>query len=167
LLDSLRRDCFTAQRKKAPISPDGEPLSSGRLTSIIWCIRSILLSEPIPKVVESVESFVIRSAAPESLTGGAEMWKPEHRRAAERHGLRYPSDLTDGEWALVDPMIPPAKRGGHGREVNVREVLRRFFSFIRCIFADAESKRAASIAKTGTWKLTIVQRDELQRFTFA
>ena len=95
------------------------------------------------------------------------MWKPEHRRAAERHGLRYPSDLRDGEWALVDPMIPPAKRGGHGREVNVREVLRRFFSFIRCIFADAESKRAASIAKTGTWKLTIVQRDELQRFTFA
>ena len=29
------------------------------------------------------------------------MWKPEHRRAAERHGLRYPSDLTDAEWALV------------------------------------------------------------------
>jgi hypothetical protein len=41
------------------------------------------------------------------------MWKPEHRRAAERRGLRYPSDLTDAEWALVEPMIPPAKRGGH------------------------------------------------------
>jgi hypothetical protein len=40
------------------------------------------------------------------------MWKPEHRRAAVRHGLRYPSDLTDAEWALVEPMIPPAKRGG-------------------------------------------------------
>jgi hypothetical protein len=38
------------------------------------------------------------------------MWKPEHRRAAERHGLRYPSDLTDAEWALVQPMIPPACR---------------------------------------------------------
>src|SRR5438445_8094363 len=23
------------------------------------------------------------------------MWKPEHRRAADRHGLRYPSDLSD------------------------------------------------------------------------
>lgn len=51
------------------------------------------------------------------------MWKPEHRRAADRHGLRYPSDLSDGEWALIEPAIPPAKRGGRRREVNVREVL--------------------------------------------
>jgi hypothetical protein len=26
------------------------------------------------------------------------MWKPEHRRAADRTGLRYPSDLSDAEW---------------------------------------------------------------------
>jgi transposase len=83
--------------------------------------------EPIPKVVESDESFVIPCAAPESSTGGAEMWKPEHRRAAVRHGLRYPSDLTDAEWVLVEPMIPPAKRGGRRREVNVREVLNAIF----------------------------------------
>ena len=40
------------------------------------------------------------------------MWKPEHRRAAERHGLRYPSDLTDAEWSLIAPMISsgPARR---------------------------------------------------------
>ena len=55
------------------------------------------------------------------------MWKPEHRRAAARHGLRYPSDLTDAEWVLVEPMIPPAKRGGRRREVNVREVLNAIF----------------------------------------
>ena len=36
------------------------------------------------------------------------MWTPKHRRAAERHGLRYPSDLTDAEWALIEPLIPPA-----------------------------------------------------------
>ena len=29
------------------------------------------------------------------------MWKPEHRRAADRRGLRYLSDLTDAEWAVV------------------------------------------------------------------
>ena len=40
------------------------------------------------------------------------MWKPEHRRAAQRHGLRYPSDMTDAEWAIVAPLIPPARRGG-------------------------------------------------------
>src|SRR5947207_12766087 len=55
------------------------------------------------------------------------MWKPEHRRAAERRGLRYPSDLTDAEWAQVEPMIPPAKRGGRRREVNIREVLNAIF----------------------------------------
>ncbi len=51
------------------------------------------------------------------------MWKPEHRRAADRRGLRYPSDLSDAEWALIGAMIPPAKRGGRKRTVNVREVL--------------------------------------------
>src|ERR1700756_1920225 len=55
------------------------------------------------------------------------MWTPEHRRASDRRGLRYPSDLTNAEWALVEPMIPPAKRGGRRREVNVREVLNAIF----------------------------------------
>jgi len=55
------------------------------------------------------------------------MWKPEHRRAAGRRGLRYPSDLTDSEWALVAPMIPPGKRGGRKRSVNLREVLNTIF----------------------------------------
>jgi transposase len=55
------------------------------------------------------------------------MWTPEHRRAAERSSLRYPSDLTDGEWALVEPQIPPAKHGGRPRNVNVREVLNGIF----------------------------------------
>ena len=40
------------------------------------------------------------------------MWKPEHRAAADRRGLRYESDLTDGEWALVGSLIPPAKGNG-------------------------------------------------------
>jgi transposase len=55
------------------------------------------------------------------------MWKPEHRAACDRRGLRYPSDLSDAEWALVEPLIPPAKRGGRRREVNVREVLNAIF----------------------------------------
>lgn len=55
------------------------------------------------------------------------MWKPEHRLAARRRGLRYPSDMTDAEWALVEPLIPPARRGGRRREVNVREVLNAIF----------------------------------------
>jgi putative transposase len=41
---------------------------------------------------------------------------------------RYPSDLTDAQWAIVGPMLPPAKQSHHGgrpREVDMREVLNR------------------------------------------
>jgi transposase len=51
------------------------------------------------------------------------MWTAEQRQTHDRAGLRYPSDLTDGEWALVEPFIPPARRGGRARTVDVREVL--------------------------------------------
>lgn len=43
------------------------------------------------------------------------MWIPEHRRATNRCDLRYPSDLTDDEWAVVAPMIPPGRHGGRKR----------------------------------------------------
>jgi len=55
------------------------------------------------------------------------MWKPEHRLTAERRGLRYPSDLSEAEWVLVAAMIPPARRGGRRRSVDVREVLNAIF----------------------------------------
>jgi len=55
------------------------------------------------------------------------MWKPEHRLTARRVGQRYDSDLTDEEWALVAPIIPPGKRGGGKRTVNIREVLNGIF----------------------------------------
>jgi transposase len=51
------------------------------------------------------------------------MWTTENRHRYDRDKLRYPSDLTGEEWALVEPMIPPAKRGGRRREVDVREVV--------------------------------------------
>src|SRR2546428_1375675 len=47
---------------------------------------------------------------------------------------KYPSDLTDEQWAIVGPMIPPAKqspRGGRPRKVNMREVLHTLFSLNR------------------------------------
>src|SRR6476619_1848588 len=55
------------------------------------------------------------------------MWKPEHRGAADRSGLRYLSGLTDTEWVLVEPLIPPARHGGRRHSVNVREVLNGIF----------------------------------------
>src|SRR3974377_977278 len=51
------------------------------------------------------------------------MGTAENRRRYNRSQLRYPSDLTDEEWAHVAPLIPPAKSGGNKRSVNVREVM--------------------------------------------
>jgi transposase len=51
------------------------------------------------------------------------MWTQENRGRYDRSKLRYPSDLTDEEWALVAPGIPPAKRGGNKRRVDIREVV--------------------------------------------
>ena len=55
------------------------------------------------------------------------MWTVEQRQAHDRAGLRDPSDLTATEWALVAPFIPPAKRGGRKRTVDVRAVLDGIF----------------------------------------
>jgi transposase len=51
------------------------------------------------------------------------MWTTENRPRYNRDWLRYPSDLTDEEWALVEPLIPPGKRGGGKRTVIMREVM--------------------------------------------
>src|SRR5882757_3371230 len=51
------------------------------------------------------------------------MWTAKNRGRYDRSALRYPSDLTDDEWALVEPLIPPARRGGNKRHVDEREVM--------------------------------------------
>jgi transposase len=51
------------------------------------------------------------------------MWTSENRARYDRSKLRYPSDLTDAEWAHVEPLIPPARRGGNRRHVDEREVV--------------------------------------------
>src|SRR5471032_1433756 len=51
------------------------------------------------------------------------MWTAKNRGRYDRSKLRYPSDLTGDEWAHVEPLIPPAKRGGNRRHVDVREVM--------------------------------------------
>lgn len=51
------------------------------------------------------------------------MWTIENRARYDRRGLCYPSDLADEEWTLIGPLIPPAKRGGNKRTVDVRAVV--------------------------------------------
>jgi putative transposase len=51
------------------------------------------------------------------------MWTEKSRVRHNRDRLRYPSDLTDAEWALIAPLIPPAKHGGRQRERDERELV--------------------------------------------
>jgi putative transposase len=43
----------------------------------------------------------------------------------------YPSDLTDAQWQLVEPFIPPPKPGGRPRTIDPREVLNAIFYLLR------------------------------------
>jgi transposase len=56
------------------------------------------------------------------------MWTAANRRSYERKGLRYPSDMTEAEWALVKPLVDVPQRGqGRRRVVDLREVLNAIF----------------------------------------
>ena len=35
----------------------------------------------------------------------------------------YPTDLTDAQWTILQPMVPPSKHGGRPRTANMREVI--------------------------------------------
>jgi putative transposase len=43
----------------------------------------------------------------------------------------YSTDLTDEQWAIVEPLIPPAKPGGRPRATDAREVLNSLLYLIR------------------------------------
>ena len=51
------------------------------------------------------------------------MWTDQNRSRYHRDKLRYPSDLTDEKWALLQPLIPPGELGGRPRSVDVREII--------------------------------------------
>ena len=53
----------------------------------------------------------------------AQLWTEITRRKYEREGQRYASDLTDAEWALIEPLMPVAKRLGRPRATELRSVL--------------------------------------------
>ena len=50
-------------------------------------------------------------------------WDDTARIEHSRKCARYPSDLTDREWALIEPMLPAAKHGGRPRTTDLREVM--------------------------------------------
>jgi transposase len=59
------------------------------------------------------------------------MWTEQHRKIYQRGERRYPSDMTDGEWVRLKPLIPPAKPGGRPRETNMREAINAILYLLR------------------------------------
>ena len=43
----------------------------------------------------------------------------------------YPSDLTDQEWTILEPLIPPGKPGGRKRSIEMRAVVNGIFYVLR------------------------------------
>jgi hypothetical protein len=58
------------------------------------------------------------------------MMREEERKGSKGRQTRkggtpmevYPSDLSDAEWAILEPLIPPEKPGGRPRQVEMRAV---------------------------------------------
>jgi transposase len=58
------------------------------------------------------------------------MWTLENRTRYNREQLRYPSDVTEAEGAEIAPLIPPGRRGGRKRTVNIRAVFNGLLSVL-------------------------------------
>ena len=59
------------------------------------------------------------------------MWTEATRPKYVRAGLRYASDMTDAEWAVIAPMLPKPKRRGRPRQVDLRAVVDALFYLLR------------------------------------
>jgi hypothetical protein len=51
------------------------------------------------------------------------MWTEEHRRIYRQEGAGYPSDLRNGEWARLEPLIPRASPGGRPRQTDMQAAM--------------------------------------------
>lgn len=55
------------------------------------------------------------------------MWDEITQRKYRRDGLRYASDTTDAEWAVIEPLLPPAAARGRPRTTTLRAVVNALF----------------------------------------
>ncbi len=51
------------------------------------------------------------------------MWTGMTRAHHARDGLALPSDLTDTEWALIEPLVPSRRRVGRSARWSLRRIV--------------------------------------------
>lgn len=59
------------------------------------------------------------------------MWTATTRAQHRRDGLRFASDLTDAEWAVIEPLLPPLSSVGRPPEWPLREIINAIFYVLR------------------------------------
>ena len=59
------------------------------------------------------------------------MWTEADRRRYRQEGGRLPSDLSDGEWERLEPLIPQAKPGGRPRKTDMRSAMNAILYLLR------------------------------------
>ncbi len=59
------------------------------------------------------------------------MWTDEHRAHHEQARTGFPSNLTDAEWARLEPLIPPATPGGRPRKTDMRAAMNAILYLLR------------------------------------
>ena len=62
---------------------------------------------------------------------GALLWIPTTRAQQSRVGLRHGSDVTDAEWLILAPFLPPPSRCCRHRKWEMREVVNAVFYILR------------------------------------
>lgn len=59
------------------------------------------------------------------------MWTDTTRALHARSGLALPTDLTDAEWAILEPLLPPPARTGRPRKWEMRRIVEAIFYLLR------------------------------------
>jgi transposase len=54
-------------------------------------------------------------------------WTETTRAKYRRDGLRYASDTTEEEWAVIEPFMPPSQKRGRPRTTDLRAVVNAIF----------------------------------------
>ena len=62
-------------------------------------------------------------------------------------GKRYPSDMTDEEWAILEPLIPDSRSGGRPRFANMHEVMNSIFYVLREAFPGVSCPRSSHLGR--------------------
>jgi len=92
-------------------------------------------------------------------------WTEITREQYRRDELRYASDTTDDEWALLVPFMPERKRLGRPREVDLREIVNALFYIAATgcqwralpIHFPARSRARVLLQVAGRWHLGVDQ----------